>query len=68
MERRPSHNIASGTYEWAEVAEPADAAAEIEMDSRCGGHQYRRRVVDLDVVNCDDSKETVAALAPSLET
>jgi hypothetical protein len=49
------------------VAEPADAAVEIEMDSCCGGRPYRRRGVDLEVVNCDESEETVAALAPSLK-
>jgi hypothetical protein len=42
--------------------------AEIDMDSCCGSRLYHRRGADLEVVNCDDSEETVAALAPSLET
>jgi hypothetical protein len=67
-ERRTSHNIASGTYEWAEVVEATDIEEEIEMNSGYASCPYRHRGVDLEVVNCDDSKERVAALAPSLET
>ena len=48
--------------EWAEAAESADAAAEIEMDSCCGGRPSRHHV-DLEVVN-GDSEETMVALAP----
>ena len=55
--------------EAAEAAESAeesgDAAAEIEMDSCCGGRPSRHHV-DLEVVN-GDSEETMVALAPSLE-
>jgi hypothetical protein len=47
------------------VATTVDPVAEIEMDSRCGGH--RSHGVDLEVmVTGDDS--TAVAVAPSLET
>jgi hypothetical protein len=47
------------------VVEAADIEAEIDVDSGNGGsHPCHCR----EVVNCKDSEERVAALAPSLET
>jgi hypothetical protein len=47
------------------VVEAADIEAEIDVDSGYGGSRPCRR---REVVNCEDSEERVAALAPSLET
>ena len=47
------------------MAKAADIEVEIDVDSGYGGSRpYHRR----EVVNCEDSEERVAALAPSLET
>ena len=48
------------------VAKRADPAAEIEMDSYCGGRSHGVGFSEV-MVTCDDS-EAVAALAPSLES
>ena len=48
------------------AAKMADAATEIEMDSRCGGRSHGVDYLEV-MVTCDDSEETVA-LAPGLET